>query len=89
MDTQTYENYKRALISGILSFNGLSRIIRHDRTSEWQNNPDGLARLQVYKECQCGQIQYKKLDCEPGDETYGHNWPLPLSFGLEWSCHNH
>ena len=73
----------------LFRINGLGRIIRHDKSSGWENTADGLARVQVYEDGKCGKIKVKKLNCEPGDVLYNVEWPLPLNFGRPCSHCNH
>lgn len=80
MDPIAYEQYCNAIKNGRISLDALQRIIRHDRSSEWKNSPQGLARVSVLQDCLTHKIAPKKLFDDQSDELYGINWPLPLDF---------
>lgn len=50
MDKLQYEQYRSVIESGQLSLDALHRIIRHDRSSDWEETPGGLARIKVARD---------------------------------------
>ena len=80
MDNLAYEQYSYVIRNGTLSLDALKRIVKHDYASGWQKTPGSLARQEVIKNCENGQIVPLKLLDEPGDYLYGNSWPLPLHF---------
>ena len=80
MDTLQYEQYAYILTDGSLSLDALRRIINHDCISGWENDPDSMARKQVFIDCENGIIIPKKLYDTPGDYLYNQKLPHPLQF---------
>lgn len=80
MDLLEYEQYTCVIRNGQLSADALYRIIKHDKSSEWEDTPGGLARIAVAKDIASGILIPKKLLDEEGDYLYGNKWPLPLTF---------
>lgn len=78
-DKLQYEQYACVLASGQLSLDGLSRIVMHDESHEWDDS-NALARRKVLEDAKNNIISVKKLEDEQGDLVYGVKWPLPLEF---------
>ena len=78
-DSLEYEKYEDALRSGLVSVDGLSRIIKHDGAHSWKDSVP-LARKKALQDALTGVIDAKKMLDERGDQLYGNSWPLPLVF---------
>ncbi len=80
MDELQYEQYRSVIESGQLSLDALERIIICDKASGREETPGGLARIEVVRDCDRGEISVKKLYDERGDYLYGNSSPSPLLF---------